>query len=241
MHVIIHESYDPASADSDLALLRLSQPATFSNYTIPICLPTSEFARMELDAVRFHVVSGWGQRTKGSNDYSSQSFKSTSPVLRRLVVPFLSKPECSVKSGLNITDNMLCAGYVEGSQESCRGDDGSPLTTQYKDTHFLTGVVSWGKGCAHPGTYAIYTKVANFLEWIQRGMATPIAQPAALNASVMATPPAEQFIQNWALNKPISNQLLIKFSNNKDIKFIINSVLFFSPLSSCTVHYPCEV
>lgn len=196
-HVIIHESYDPASADSDLALLRLNVPATLSNHTIPICLPTLEFARMELDAVRFHAISGWGQHTEGGNNHSSLSFLSSSPVLRRLAVPFLPKPECSVKSGVNITDNMLCAGYFEGSHESCQGDDGSPLTTQYKDTHFLTGIVSWGKGCAHPGFYAIYTKVANFLDWIQRGMATPDALKAS-PASVMAAPPADQyqFVQN---------------------------------------------
>lgn len=198
-HVIIHENYDPASADSDLALLRLNKSAILSNYTIPICLPTSEFAKMELNSVPFHLISGWGQRTEGGNSYNSPSFKSTSPVLRRLAVPFLPKPECSVKSGVNVTDNMLCAGYFEGSQESCRGDDGSPLTTQYKETHFLTGIVSWGKGCTHPGFYAIYTKVANFLDWIKHGMATPIIQPDALktsHASVTAALPAEQFIQN---------------------------------------------
>ncbi|XP_060754659.1 coagulation factor VIIi [Neoarius graeffei] len=195
-HVIIHESYDPASGDSDLALLRLSEPATLSNYTIPICLPTLEFAKTELDVVRFHIVSGWGQRTEGGNIHSHQSSKITSSVLRMLAVPFLPKAECSAKSGVNITNNTLCAGYFKGSEESCRGDDGSPLTTPYKGTHFLTGIVSWGRGCAHPGFYGIYTKVANFLDWIQRGIATPIAQPDALNAShtsIVAAPPAEQF------------------------------------------------
>ncbi|KAI5629548.1 coagulation factor VII precursor, partial [Silurus asotus] len=169
---VIHESYDPASGDSDLALLELSKPATLSKYTVPICLPNSDFAKMELDAARFHVVSGWGRHTEGGNNPSNKSFKNLSPVLRMLTVPFLPKPECTVKSGVNVTDNMLCAGYFEGSQESCRGDDGSPLTTHYKDTHFLTGIVSWGKGCDNPGYYAIYTKVANFLDWIQRAMAT---------------------------------------------------------------------
>lgn len=196
-HVIPHESYDPASADSDLALLRLDQPVTLSNYTIPVCLPTSEFAKTELDATRFHFVSGWGQHTDGGNDHRSFYYKS--PVLRRLVVPFLPKLECSVKSEVNITDNMVCAGYFDGSQESCRGDDGSPLTTQYKDTHFLSGIVSWSRGCTHPGFYAIYTKVANFLDWIQRGMATPIARLDALDtshSSVKPKPPAEQFIKN---------------------------------------------
>ncbi|XP_060716216.1 coagulation factor VIIi [Tachysurus vachellii] len=196
--VIIHESYDPASADSDLALLRLSKPATLSNYTVPICLPTPEFAKMELDAVRFHIVSGWSQHTGGGNIHSSLPLKIISPVLRKLAVPFLPRSECSVKSGVNITDNMFCAGYFEGTQVSCRGDDGSPLITQYKDTHFLTGIVSWGKGCDHPGYYAIYTKVSNFLDWIHRGMATQIAKPDSLNTShvsIKAAPIAEQFIQ----------------------------------------------
>lgn len=195
--VIIHERFDPVSADSDLALLRLSKPATLSNYTVPICLPTQEFAKMELDAVRFHIISGWGQHTEGGNTHSSPSIRIISPVLRMLAVPFLPKPECSVKSGVNITDNMFCAGYFEGSQESCRGDDGSPLTTQYKDTHFLSGIVSWGKGCEHPGFYTIYTKVANFLDWIQRVMDTTFVQPDALNtshASLMAAPSTEQLI-----------------------------------------------
>ncbi|XP_046694361.1 coagulation factor VIIi isoform X2 [Silurus meridionalis] len=173
---VIHESYNPASGDSDLALLELSKPATLSNYTVPICLPNSDFAKMELDAARFHVVSGWGRHTEGGNNPSNQSFRNLSPVLRMLTVPFLPKPECTIKSGVNVTDNMLCAGYFEGSQESCRGDDGSPLTTQYKDTHFLTGIVSWGKGCDNPGYYTIYTKVANFLDWIQHAMATQTAK-----------------------------------------------------------------
>lgn len=187
--VIIHQSYDPASGDSDLALLRLSEPVTLSNYTIPICLPSQGFVKMELDAVRFHTISGWGQSTGGGNIQSSRLSKILYPVLRKLAVPLLPTPECSVKSGVNITDNMFCAGYFEGSQESCRGDDGSPLTTQYKDTHFLTGIVSWGKGCSHPGFYTIYTKVANFLDWIQRGMATPIAQPDTLDTLYAPTLP----------------------------------------------------
>ncbi|XP_058236067.1 coagulation factor VIIi isoform X1 [Hemibagrus wyckioides] len=191
--VIIHKSYDPASGDSDLALLQLSEPVTLSNYTVPICLPSQGFAKMELDAVRFHTVSGWGQSTDGGNIQSSRFSKILSPVLRKLAVPLLPTPECSVKSGVNITDNMFCAGYFEGSQESCRGDDGSPLTTQYKDTHFLTGIVSWGKGCGHPGFYTIYTKVANFLDWIQHGMATSIAQPDALDTLYASTMPTLSF------------------------------------------------
>ncbi|XP_062866544.1 coagulation factor VIIi [Trichomycterus rosablanca] len=195
--IIVHESYDSASVDADLALLRLHEAATLSNHTVPICLPTFEFAEKELSAVRFHSVSGWGQRTQGGNVGNSKTSKgSTSPILRMIAVPILPKPECSIKSGVNVTDNMFCAGYFEGSQESCRGDDGSPLTTQYRQTSFLTGIVSWGKGCAHPGFYGIYTKVANFLDWIQNSMVTPIPHLDSDNTTLHAGAFVEQFIQN---------------------------------------------
>ncbi|XP_072514094.1 coagulation factor X [Salminus brasiliensis] len=197
-HVIIHEKYDPVSMDSDLALLRLRDPATFSAHVVPICLPTYQFAEMELAAVRFHTVSGWGQRTEGGNVRDSPKGP-VSPVLRKLAVPLLPKPLCELKSGVNITDNMFCAGYFEGRQESCRGDDGSPLVTQYGETTYLTGIVSWGKGCSQPGFYGIYTKVSSFLDWIQQGMSTPTDQivtlSKSLNASVTAAPPLEQVIK----------------------------------------------
>lgn len=183
-HVMIHERYDPVSMDSDLALLRLREPAVFSAYAVPICLPTLQFADLELAAVRFHTVSGWGQNTEAGNVRSLQGPKGpVSPILRKLAVPLLPKPLCSLKSGVNITDNMFCAGYFEGKQESCRGNDGSPLVTQYGDTMFLTGIVSWGKGCAHPGYYGIYTKVSNFLDWIQKTIATPVTQLDTLSTT----------------------------------------------------------
>ncbi|KAF7634009.1 hypothetical protein LDENG_00053200, partial [Lucifuga dentata] len=49
---------------------------------------------------------------------------------------------------------------------------GGPLVTRYKKTVFLLGIVSWGKGCARPGNYGIYTRVSNYLEWIHNHTAT---------------------------------------------------------------------
>ncbi|GAA6227502.1 uncharacterized protein LOC108877172 [Lates japonicus] len=62
---IAHDSYVPASGDSDVALLHLSRPVTLTRHAIPICLPTKDFSERELLLVRYHTVSGWGKRTTG--------------------------------------------------------------------------------------------------------------------------------------------------------------------------------
>ncbi|XP_066562406.1 coagulation factor VII isoform X4 [Amia ocellicauda] len=155
---IAHEKYRPESGDNDIALLRLQEPIAYSEYVVPICLPEREFSVRELAPVRFSIVSGWGKLSQGSP---------SSPALRRLAVPLLSTQACMEKSQVNITDNMFCAGYFEGKVDSCKGDSGGPLVTKYKNTWFLTGIVSWGKGCALPGYYRIYTRLSSYLDWIQ--------------------------------------------------------------------------
>uniref|UniRef100_A0A3Q2TJ66 Vitamin K-dependent protein C n=1 Tax=Fundulus heteroclitus TaxID=8078 RepID=A0A3Q2TJ66_FUNHE len=162
---IPHDNYNPATGDSDVALVRLNRSVSLNRYAVPICLPTKEFAERELLPVRYHTVSGWGKRTSGGNT-GTPSTRPLSPVLRQMSVPIIQNSQCSQKAKFNFTDNMLCAGYLDGHQDSCRGDDGSPLVTEYSSTRFLTGVVAWGRGCSHPGYYGVYTKVAGFVDWV---------------------------------------------------------------------------
>ncbi|XP_066562408.1 coagulation factor VII isoform X2 [Amia ocellicauda] len=162
VQIIIHEKYVPLTADNDIALLKLQQPIVYSTYVVPICLPEQMFSERELTAIRYSTVSGWGKRSENGP---------VSIVLQQLEVPRLKSKECIEYSKVNITDNMFCAGYFEGEKDSCKGDSGGPLVTKYKDTWFLTGVVSWGKGCAQPGHYGIYTKVSNYLDWIHKHIA----------------------------------------------------------------------
>jgi secreted trypsin-like serine protease len=69
-----------------------------------------------------------------------------------------------------ITDNMFCAGYMEAARDACSGDSGGPLVVHYRGTTFLLGVVSWGEKCADKGKYGVYTRLANFLSWINETM-----------------------------------------------------------------------
>lgn len=172
---IAHDSYVSATGDSDIALLQLSHAVNLSQHVIPICLPTKDFATRELLLQRYHTVSGWGKRTTGGNVKTLGA--PVSPVLRMMPVPILQNSMCSLRAMFNLTENMLCAGYLEGRQESCRGDDGSPLVSLFGSTHFLTGVVGWGRGCG-AGYFAVYTNMANFVEWVEKTMKNPPSSPS---------------------------------------------------------------
>ncbi|XP_018587609.1 coagulation factor X isoform X2 [Scleropages formosus] len=58
-------------------------------------------------------------------------------------------------------------GYLEEQMDACSGDSGGPFVSYYRDTWYLTGVVSWGEGCGTKGKYGVYTRLENFLSWIE--------------------------------------------------------------------------
>ncbi|XP_034534843.1 coagulation factor VII [Notolabrus celidotus] len=164
LKMIIHPAYNDSSKDSDVVLMKLDRPLRLGPHVVPICLPArnSTFGRT-LTNIRHSTVSGWGQQDVHGL---------TSDVLQRLVLPRVPLQECRLHTKLNITKNMLCAGFRKGGQDACKGDSGGPLVTQYRSTWFLTGVVSWGKGCAAENMYGIYVRVTNFLDWIEDTMST---------------------------------------------------------------------
>jgi len=90
-------------------------------------------------------------------------------VLRQVVVPIVEWTKCKqLNKNMQkiLTQNMLCAGYMEGGKDSCRSDSGGPLVCKQNEHWWQQGIVSWGNGCARRNNPGVYVNVIKFLSWI---------------------------------------------------------------------------
>jgi uncharacterized repeat protein (TIGR01451 family) len=159
--IIVHPGWNPWTYDADIALLRLAQPAILTDTVQTIPLATAADAALMAEG-RLAIATGWGTRTEGQQDFPD--------VLYKVTVPFVAQTACEfayATTGNTITDNMVCAGLLQGGKDACQGDSGGPLVVSDDiDSYKLAGIVSWGEGCARPGLPGVYTRVANFVDWI---------------------------------------------------------------------------
>ncbi|MDK2123079.1 S1 family peptidase [Parachitinimonas caeni] len=86
---------------------------------------------------------------------------------REVDVPLVDSVTCANAGYEGLTPNMVCAGYNTQPKDTCQGDSGGPLFTRNSKNNdwMLAGVVSFGTTCAT--NFGVYTKVANYLDWIQ--------------------------------------------------------------------------
>lgn len=171
--IIAHEAYDSWSNDSDIALLRLTNAATLNSAVQTIPLFTNPADNGLADAGDMATVTGWGTTEEGG---------SAAAVLMEVSLPIVTNATCNRSYGI-ITDNMICAGYESGGKDSCQGDSGGPLVVPDNNGGWrLTGVVSFGAGCARANYYGVYTRVSRYVQWIQShtngGGSNPTATPS---------------------------------------------------------------
>ena len=154
---------------NDIVILKLSENLALSHgaAVVAACLPDPSFEPDTTGQTCF--VSGWGALEYGGGSPDT---------LQWVDVPIITNSKCNGQYGGSITDSNICAGYDEGGKDSCQGDSGGPLVchspSRKSGNAVITGVVSYGQGCAWEGFAGVYTRVTSYLDWIKANMVTII-------------------------------------------------------------------
>ncbi|XP_004686530.1 PREDICTED: complement factor I [Condylura cristata] len=157
--IIVHENYAGTTYKNDIALIELrkrpnQQECVLPN-SVPACVPWSPHLFQPGDRC---VVSGWGREKDNQKVFS----------LKWGEVHIINN--CSrFYPGRYFEKEMECAGTEDGSIDACKGDSGGPLVCEdINNVTYVWGVVSWGENCGKPEFPGVYTKVANYFDWISQ-------------------------------------------------------------------------
>ncbi|XP_053156544.1 granzyme A-like [Hemicordylus capensis] len=148
--VFAYPGYNAKTVENDIMLLKLDKAAKVGKTVQFIRLP-SMFE--DVKAGTQCLVAGWGTTDNGE----------LSETLREVNVTVVARTACNDLYQEEITENMLCAGEMNGSKDSDQGDSGGPLICDGEQR----GIVSFGiKG--YPGVYTRLTK--DYIAWIKKTM-----------------------------------------------------------------------
>jgi len=141
----VNPGYVSAKGGADSSLVTLAKPMPYE--TVPLAHKAD--ANLYAAGTRGTVL-GWGATSEGGPQ---------SLVLREVRVPVMSDDDCQAAYPNDYkASSMFCAGVVTGGLDACQGDSGGPFIVAGK----LTGIVSWGVGCARKGSPGVYTRVAAY-------------------------------------------------------------------------------
>ncbi|KRY22676.1 Chymotrypsin-C [Trichinella patagoniensis] len=143
--------YHNTSFENDVAILKLGMPVVFTDHIRPVCLPK---VNMELPSDADCYASGWGKTYEEDHGYLKV-------VQAKLQDAFFCPKEYR-------SDNMICAGNLEGGHSICQGDSGGPLFCLIDDRFYQIGIASFSYvACDLPNTAAVFVRVNTYLEWIE--------------------------------------------------------------------------
>ncbi|KAK2876892.1 hypothetical protein Q8A67_020988 [Cirrhinus molitorella] len=187
--IIKHPSYNLFKNDNDIALLKLRSPVTFTDYIRPVCLAAHNSV---FNSGTDSWITGWGNISEGVPLPSPN-------VLQEVEVPVIGNRQCNCLYGVgNITDNMICAGVLEGEKDSCQGDAGGPMASKQSSVWVQSGIVSFGTGCARSETPRVFARVSRYQEWISSFVCSDPPDGACVGLPSAAPFPVCMAV--WSLN-----------------------------------------
>ncbi|XP_023935763.1 trypsin, alkaline A-like [Bicyclus anynana] len=152
--ITLHPHFNIFTYDSDIALIYASANiATGGNVQL------ANIAGPNYNLLDNSVVfsAGWGSINWGGQ-FSDQ--------LRHVQKWTINQATCRQRyanSGRNVTDNMLCSGYLDiGGRDACTGDNGGPLL----HNNIVVGIISWGYECGSPRFPRVTARMSRFTNWV---------------------------------------------------------------------------
>lgn len=153
--ILIHPNFNNETFDSDLALIKLTENVTV-DYGMPTRLPVFNSTVGNRTVAN---ITGWGHNSTDPNNIPE--------ILQFVQVSILNDETCKKQyTGKKITQNMFCAGQINGNRTSCSGDYGGPAIVQF----YLAGIQSWGGNCADGTHPTVFVKTSEFVPWIEATM-----------------------------------------------------------------------
>lgn len=191
-----HEGYSEATLDNDIALIKLAEPATAPTVKlVPAAVEDAGKVRVTgwgmMDDGSFPMNLMEAELELEPNAACNEGIRNIyardlEAILRNFA-PRMLYPDTAISQatqsivgtmGDRLTANMICAGTTSGVRDACNGDSGGPLFIEKDGGPEQVGIVSWGEGpmdasaaCGHANAYGVYTRVANYLDWIKEKMA----------------------------------------------------------------------
>jgi secreted trypsin-like serine protease len=168
-NIYIHPQYDADAIDYDIALVELVNSVNAPSVTLASKATTDQYAIENSPA----IVAGWGGRVGyAPGEGPTADFPD---ILHQVELNLATNPECrailadsigTTVQNTGVTDRMICATQPTFGKGSCQGDSGGPLVIQTGTGPEQVGIVSWGIGCAEPGYPGVFTRVAEFTDWL---------------------------------------------------------------------------
>ena len=189
--VVRHDGYDEATLDNDIALIKLAEAATAP--TVKLVAAAGEdngkvrvigWGRMENGDFPVNLMEAELdlQPNAACNEGIRAIYARDLEMILRNFAPRMMYSETGISAATKsivdtmsdrLTANMICAGTTTGVRDACNGDSGGPLFVEKAGGVEQIGVVSWGEGpmdaaaaCGHENAYGVYTRVANYKDWI---------------------------------------------------------------------------
>uniref|UniRef100_T1DPE8 Putative serine-type enodpeptidase aedes aegypti serine-type enodpeptidase n=1 Tax=Anopheles aquasalis TaxID=42839 RepID=T1DPE8_ANOAQ len=152
-----HPDYLGGVNPSDVGLMRLTSPLTFTDRVQPTVLPPATL----LNPTGPATLAGWGS--------TGGTIPTTPNILQKVTKPLLTYDECFDAAGPDspLGPTNICTGPLTGGVSACSGDSGGPLYSNQNGQTVQVGIVSWGWiPCGTVGFPSVYVGVASYLNWI---------------------------------------------------------------------------